>query len=165
LTCFDFRNVLKLVIKKNSICFTYNDYVPKVMDEITNNYNEVDVGGEEKANQDLEEAPPPKKAKRGRGRPSKATDSSKEDGSPQPKKGRGRPAAKAGSAKKPTPKKVGTDDLMISIPKREQTSDEVERTHKFAKECIELLRHAPDCRLPFNKFIPAYHHHFGHQCR
>ena len=21
------------------------------------------------------------------------------------------------------------------------------------------------CRLPLNKFIPAYHHHFGHQCR
>ncbi len=57
------------------------------------------------------------------------------------------------------------DDLLISIPKREQTADEVERTHKFAEECIELLRHAPDCRLNFNKFIPAYHHHFGRQCR
>ncbi len=22
-----------------------------------------------------------------------------------------------------------------------------------------------DCRLPFNKFIPSYHHHFGRQCR
>ena len=41
----------------------------------------------------------------------------------------------------------------------------MERTHNFAKECIELLRHAPDCRLPFNKFVPAYHHHFGRQCR
>jgi hypothetical protein len=61
-------------------------------------------GGKEKANQDLEDAPLPKKAKRGRGRPSKAAYSSEEDGSPQPKKGRGRPSAKAGSAKKPTPK-------------------------------------------------------------
>ncbi len=43
--------------------------------------------------------------------------------------------------------------------------DEVEKTHQFASECIELLRHAPDCRLPFNKFIPSYHHHFGRQCR
>merc|ERR1719273_2121165 len=59
----------------------------------------------------------------------------------------------------------GTDDIMISIPKREQTQDEMERTHMFANECIELLRHAPDCRLSFNKFIPAYHHHFGRQCR
>ena len=57
------------------------------------------------------------------------------------------------------------DELMVAIPKREQTLDEVERTHQFAQECVELLRHAPDCRLPFNKFIPSYHHHFGRQCR
>lgn len=59
----------------------------------------------------------------------------------------------------------GTDDVMISIPKREQTNEEVSRTQKFAEECIELLKHVPECRLPFNKFIPAYHHHFGRQCR
>ena len=35
----------------------------------------------------------------------------------------------------------------------------------FLLVSIELLRHVPDCRLPFNKFIPAYHHHFGRQCR
>ena len=57
------------------------------------------------------------------------------------------------------------EELMVAIPKREQTLDEVERTHQFAQECVELLRHAPDCRLPFNKFIPSYHHHFGRQCR
>lgn len=57
------------------------------------------------------------------------------------------------------------DDLYIAIPKREQTQDEMEKTQIFARECIELLRHAPDCRLPFNKFVPAYHHHFGRQCR
>merc|ERR1719483_1381938 len=38
-------------------------------------------------------------------------------------------------------------------------------TRKFAEECLELLKHVPECRLPFNKFIPAYHHHFGRQCR
>jgi hypothetical protein len=59
----------------------------------------------------------------------------------------------------------GTDDVMISIPKREQTNEEVSRTQKFAEECIELLKHVPECRLPFNKFIPAYHKHFGRQCR
>ena len=59
----------------------------------------------------------------------------------------------------------GSDDVLISIPKREQTNEELARTHKFAEECIELLRHVPECRLPFNKFIPAYHHHFGRQCR
>jgi len=57
------------------------------------------------------------------------------------------------------------DDIYIAIPKREQTQDEMEKTQIFARECIELLRHAPDCRLPFNKFVPAYHHHFGRQCR
>ena len=59
----------------------------------------------------------------------------------------------------------GTDDVMISIPKREQTNEEVSRTQKFAEECIELLKHVPECRLPFNKFIPAYQQHFGRQCR
>ena len=57
------------------------------------------------------------------------------------------------------------DDMTISIPKREQTLDEVVRTQQFAEECLELLKHAPNCRLPFNKFIPSYHHHFGRQCR
>lgn len=28
-----------------------------------------------------------------------------------------------------------------------------------------MLRHAPQCRMQFNKFVPSYHHHFGHQCR
>lgn len=32
-------------------------------------------------------------------------------------------------------------------------------------QVIELLRHAPQCRMLFNKFVPSYHHHFGHQCR
>ncbi|XP_015588590.1 meiosis regulator and mRNA stability factor 1 isoform X2 [Cephus cinctus] len=57
------------------------------------------------------------------------------------------------------------DDKMIAIPKREQTPEEIERTKQFAIEVIELLRHAPQCRMLFNKFVPSYHHHFGHQCR
>jgi hypothetical protein len=32
-------------------------------------------------------------------------------------------------------------------------------------QVVELLRHAPQCSMLFNKFIPAYHHHYGHQCR
>lgn len=27
------------------------------------------------------------------------------------------------------------------------------------------MSHAPQCSLLFNKFIPSYHHHFGHQCK
>lgn len=56
-------------------------------------------------------------------------------------------------------------DMIIAIPKREQTSEEIERTGQFAQEVVDLLRHSPSCRMPFNKFIPAYHHHFGRQCR
>ena len=50
-------------------------------------------------------------------------------------------------------------------PKRKQTYEEVSRTRKFAEECLELLKHLPECRLPFKKFIPTYHQHFGRQCR
>jgi len=27
------------------------------------------------------------------------------------------------------------------------------------------MRHSNRCEMPFSKFIPAYHHHFGRQCR
>ncbi|XP_011141552.1 meiosis regulator and mRNA stability factor 1 isoform X1 [Harpegnathos saltator] len=60
---------------------------------------------------------------------------------------------------------LDSGDKMIAIPKREQTAEEVERTKLFAKEVVELLQHAPQCRMLFNKFVPSYHHHFGHQCR
>ncbi|XP_023680927.1 meiosis regulator and mRNA stability factor 1 isoform X4 [Paramormyrops kingsleyae] len=56
-------------------------------------------------------------------------------------------------------------DTIISIPKRERTPEEVERTKQFAKEVVDLLRHQPHCRMPFSKFIPSYHHHFGRQCK
>ncbi|KAB7499816.1 Meiosis arrest female protein 1-like protein [Armadillidium nasatum] len=57
------------------------------------------------------------------------------------------------------------DGTLISIPKREQTAEEIERTRLFATEVVELLRHSPECKMQFNRFIPAYHHHFGRQCR
>ena len=47
----------------------------------------------------------------------------------------------------------------------EQSADEVERTKQLALEVIDLLKNSPQCQMPFNKFIPAYHHHFGKQCR
>jgi hypothetical protein len=34
-----------------------------------------------------------------------------------------------------------------------------------ALQVVSLLQDAPQCTIPFNRFIPAYHHHFGHQCR
>ena len=47
----------------------------------------------------------------------------------------------------------------------DQSPEEIERTKQFALEVVDLLKHNPQCRMPFNKFIPAYHHHFGRQCR
>ena len=55
--------------------------------------------------------------------------------------------------------------LVILLFCAEQTSEEVERTQQFAVEVVDLLKHNPQCRMPFNKFIPSYHHHFGKQCK
>ncbi|XP_060522951.1 meiosis regulator and mRNA stability factor 1 isoform X2 [Cylas formicarius] len=57
------------------------------------------------------------------------------------------------------------DGLMIAVPKREQTAEEAARTKQFAREAVDLLKHTPYYTMLFNKFVPAYHHHFGHQCR
>lgn len=35
----------------------------------------------------------------------------------------------------------------------------------LVRQVVELLSHVPQCRMLFNKFVPSYHHHFGHQCR
>ncbi|XP_060774884.1 meiosis regulator and mRNA stability factor 1 isoform X2 [Neoarius graeffei] len=56
-------------------------------------------------------------------------------------------------------------DMVISVPKRERTPEEMERTRQFGKEVVDLLRHQPHFRMPFSKFIPTYHHHFGRQCK
>lgn len=56
-------------------------------------------------------------------------------------------------------------ETIISVPKRERTVEEMERTKQFGKEVVDLLRHQPHCRMPFSKFIPTYHHHFGRQCK
>ncbi|XP_057194060.1 meiosis regulator and mRNA stability factor 1 isoform X1 [Triplophysa rosa] len=56
-------------------------------------------------------------------------------------------------------------DTLISVPKRERTAEEAERTRQFGKEVVDLLRHQPHFRMAFSKFIPTYHHHFGRQCK
>ena len=44
--------------------------------------------------------------------------------------------------------------------------DEICCSHSLLfQEVVELLRHAPDLSISFTKFIPAYHQHFGRQCR
>ncbi|VEL18389.1 unnamed protein product [Protopolystoma xenopodis] len=55
---------------------------------------------------------------------------------------------------------------LVSLPRRLQTPEERRRTELFRLETIELLElTAPHFSHPFNRFIPAYHHHFGRQCR
>ncbi|KAF5280789.1 hypothetical protein FQA39_LY17970 [Lamprigera yunnana] len=53
----------------------------------------------------------------------------------------------------------------IIIPTREQTPEEIKRTIEFSLEVKQLLSLSPYCSILFNKFIPAYHHHFGRQCK
>ncbi|KAM5199007.1 meiosis regulator and mRNA stability factor 1 isoform 3-T3 [Hipposideros larvatus] len=57
------------------------------------------------------------------------------------------------------------NETVICMPKRERTQDEIERTKQFSRDVVDLLRHQPHFRMPFNKFIPSYHHHFGRQCK
>lgn len=57
-----------------------------------------------------------------------------------------------------------TEGTIISIPKARQTSEEVERTRLFANEVVQLLRHSPECKMKFSRFVPAYHHHYNRQC-
>lgn len=35
----------------------------------------------------------------------------------------------------------------------------------ISRETIELIKLNPNCTMKFNRFIPAYHNHFGKQCR
>lgn len=56
-------------------------------------------------------------------------------------------------------------DVMISIPKRKQSTIEVEKTSIFAGEVIELLKHSSQYTILFEKFACSYHYHFGYQCR
>ncbi|RWS32020.1 meiosis arrest female protein 1-like protein [Leptotrombidium deliense] len=57
------------------------------------------------------------------------------------------------------------EDIVVEIPKREQTEEEKKRTKLFAKDVIELLQSTPNFSISFFKFIPAYHHYFGRQCK
>lgn len=57
------------------------------------------------------------------------------------------------------------NDVLISIPKRKQTSAEIEKTSVFAGEVVELFRNAPQYSILFQKFVRSYHYHFGYQCR
>ncbi|KAL5962276.1 Meiosi regulator and mRNA stability factor 1 [Taenia solium] len=40
-----------------------------------------------------------------------------------------------------------------------------ESLRQFRREVVDLVKQQVGCALPLNKFIPAYHAHFGKQCR
>ncbi|CAF3938784.1 unnamed protein product [Rotaria sp. Silwood2] len=46
-----------------------------------------------------------------------------------------------------------------------QTNVEKFATQIFADDIINMFRHQQDFNIPFQRFIPMYHHHFGYQCR
>ncbi|KAJ8728094.1 hypothetical protein PYW08_016479 [Mythimna loreyi] len=56
-------------------------------------------------------------------------------------------------------------DGTISLPRRTPTPEERARTRQFAMQAVELLRHTPNLRMEFSRFVPAYHAHFGRQLR
>jgi meiosis arrest female protein 1 len=47
----------------------------------------------------------------------------------------------------------------------EQSDVEKFATQIFADDIINMFRHQQDFNIPFQRFIPMYHHHFGYQCR
>ena len=58
---------------------------------------------------------------------------------------------------------------MISLPEtdlgRACSPLMTQQLSQFSREVVDLLKHTLQCRMSFSKFIPAYHHHFGRQCR
>lgn len=63
-----------------------------------------------------------------------------------------------------TPIKGGNDSILC-LPKKRQSTVELEKTCIFAGEVVELFRKAPQYQIAFEKFVRSYHYHFGFQCR
>ncbi|XP_078483105.1 meiosis regulator and mRNA stability factor 1-like [Ciona intestinalis] len=57
------------------------------------------------------------------------------------------------------------DNIVMSLPTRERTSEEIQRTNLFSRELVEILRLRHRCRMSFTEFVPAYHRQFGRQCK
>ena len=52
-------------------------------------------------------------------------------------------------------------DTEPKTSKQDQAQDKVERIHQFAKDCVLLLKHKTDCRIPLNLFIHSFQEYFG----
>ncbi|CAF2030352.1 unnamed protein product [Rotaria magnacalcarata] len=60
---------------------------------------------------------------------------------------------------------VDQENGIIKLYRKEQTDVEKFATQLFAEDIINMFRHQQDFNIPFQRFIPMYHHHFGYQCR
>jgi meiosis arrest female protein 1 len=60
---------------------------------------------------------------------------------------------------------TNSDDMLLSLPKRRQSSAELRKTSVFASETIDLLKIAPQYTIPYEKFACRYHYHFTYQLR
>jgi meiosis arrest female protein 1 len=62
--------------------------------------------------------------------------------------------------------------LELAIPQETPPSDgtseasdtQTKSLQNFSREVRDLLKHHPNSEVPFAKFVPAYHAHFGRQC-
>lgn len=60
-------------------------------------------------------------------------------------------------------------DTLVAIPRTDPlenpSAEQLENRRRFGCEVVDVLRHRLDCSVLFNKFVPAYHQHFGRQCQ
>ncbi|CAF2154417.1 unnamed protein product [Rotaria magnacalcarata] len=60
---------------------------------------------------------------------------------------------------------LDAEKSIIKLYRKERTDLEIFATSIFEQDVIDMLRILPDFSIPFQKFIPSYHHHFGYQCK
>ncbi|CAF0799620.1 unnamed protein product [Didymodactylos carnosus] len=60
---------------------------------------------------------------------------------------------------------IELDKDIIKLYRKERTDLEIFATRNFERDVVDMLRQMPDFSIPFQKFVPSYHHHFGYQCK
>lgn len=60
--------------------------------------------------------------------------------------------------------KSGTE-ITLETPRAERTPEQILKTKQFTLDIVEFLGSNPEFSILFSRFIPAYHHYFGVQCR
>ena len=60
---------------------------------------------------------------------------------------------------------LGVSQYGVPVPQPQPGAPLAGQLSLFTRELVDLLKATPGCKMPFHKFIPSYHHHFGRQCR